>query len=141
MIYGPWTDSGEEELGMQEQTLGDRRVRASFNPAKDNKVDAIKHATASLIDLCEEMKSEKQGSDSLRLLALAQTAYEEATYLYKLLGNGELETYVEGGKRMITMRSIHERIKRLIAAFKNTYALAKKLLSKFPHKRKPGVRT
>lgn len=63
---------------MTEQTLGDRRVRASFNPSKDNDVDRIKHATAMLIDMCEELKSTKQGGEALRLLALAQTAYEEA---------------------------------------------------------------
>jgi len=68
----------EQNETMQEQTLGDRRVRASFNPSKDSAVDRIKHATAMLIDICEEMKSEQQGSEALRLLALAQTAYEEA---------------------------------------------------------------
>jgi len=66
------------EMKMKEQTLGDRRVRASFNPSKDDIVDRIKHVTAMLIDICEEMKSEQQGSEAFRLLALAQTAYEEA---------------------------------------------------------------
>ena len=65
-------------MKMKEQTLGDRRVRASFNPSKDDIVDRIKHVTAMLIDICEELKAEKKESESLRLLALAQTAYEEA---------------------------------------------------------------
>jgi hypothetical protein len=66
---------------MNDQTLGDLRVRASFNPSADNLVDKIKHATAMLIDICEEMKGvdkQSNGPEKLRLIALAQTAYEEA---------------------------------------------------------------
>lgn len=70
-------------------TLGDRRVRASFNPSNDNKVGGITHATAMLIDMCEEMKSEKQGSEALRLLALAQTAYEEAAMWFVKAATGD----------------------------------------------------
>lgn len=55
------------------QTLGEQRVRASFNPSADSAVDQIKQKTAELIDLCEGLKA-KDG----RLAALAQTAYEEA---------------------------------------------------------------
>jgi len=46
------------------------------------------------------------------------------SYLYTLIGKGELETYVEGGKRMITMRSIHDRIRRLVVASKGAVAKA-----------------
>ena len=71
-------------------SLGAARVRESFNPSKDNMVDKIKRYTADLIDLCEELKrdpSVKQagsdiamlrGGEQQRLVALAQTAYEEA---------------------------------------------------------------
>ena len=55
---------------MSDQTLGDRRVRASFNPSKDSDVDRIKHTTAMLIDIWEELKSQKQGGENLRLLAV-----------------------------------------------------------------------
>ena len=58
---------------MQEQTLGQRRVRTSFNPSKDNLVDEVKRMSASLIDLCDIHKDLDP-----RLAALAQTAYEEA---------------------------------------------------------------
>lgn len=54
-------------------TLGDKRVRAQFNPDGNSLVNEIKKRSAELIDLCETLK-EKDG----RLAALAQTAYEEA---------------------------------------------------------------
>lgn len=64
-------------------TLGENRVRTSFNPSKDDAVDEIKQKTAELIDLCEELKliAQKVGppqNEIVRLCALAQTAYEEA---------------------------------------------------------------
>lgn len=57
----------------REQTLGQQRVRMSFNPSADSTVDRIKLQTAALIDLCEELKSKDP-----RLAALAQTHYEDA---------------------------------------------------------------
>lgn len=63
-----------------EQTLGQRRVKADFNPAKQDTVDQIKNKAAELIDLLEGLRNlpltgtgEKQ-----RLVSLAQTAAEEA---------------------------------------------------------------
>jgi excisionase family DNA binding protein len=38
------------------------------------------------------------------------------TRLYELIGRGELESYREGRARRITMRSIRNRIARLLAA-------------------------
>ena len=58
---------------MPEQTIGEQRVRASFNPSSNSVVDQIKQQTAELIDLCETLKT----LDG-RLASLAQTAYEEA---------------------------------------------------------------
>jgi hypothetical protein len=55
------------------QSVGDLRVRRSFNPAKDNLVELFKQLTAQLIDLCEDHKHKDP-----RLAALAQTTYEEA---------------------------------------------------------------
>ena len=59
-------------------TLGQKRVKADFNPAKNDLVDQIKNKAAELIDLCESMRnlpltgtSEKQ-----RLISLAQTEFE-----------------------------------------------------------------
>lgn len=54
-------------------TLGEHRVRTTFNPNQHEIVDKIKQQTAQLIDLCEELKSKDP-----RLAALAQTTYEEA---------------------------------------------------------------
>ena len=54
-------------------TIGEDRVRVTFNPAANSAVDQIKQKTAELIDMCEGLK----GYDG-RLAALAQTAYEEA---------------------------------------------------------------
>lgn len=55
------------------QTLGQRRVRHTFNPGSNPLVDAIKLKTAELIDLVEENKVYDP-----RLAALAQTHYEDA---------------------------------------------------------------
>ncbi len=62
------------------QTLGQRRVKAEFNPAKDGHVDVVKNKCAELIDILEEMRNlpltgtgEKQ-----RLISLAQTEIESA---------------------------------------------------------------
>lgn len=54
-------------------TIGEMRVRTQFNPSASGDVDVIKQRTAELINLCDHLK----GKDP-RLVALAQTAYEEA---------------------------------------------------------------
>lgn len=58
---------------MSQPTIGEQRVRTSFNPSQDDVVSQIKQKSAELINLCEELKS-KDG----RLASLAQTTYEEA---------------------------------------------------------------
>jgi hypothetical protein len=65
------------------QTLGQKRVKAEFNPAKNDLVDQIKNKSAELIDLTESMRlygsqSEKVSGEKHRLISLAQTAFEEA---------------------------------------------------------------
>ncbi len=60
---------------MAEQTLGEKRVRKAFNPGDSDAVGTIKAQTAQLIDVCEVLKT--AGKDP-RLVALAQTAYEQA---------------------------------------------------------------
>jgi hypothetical protein len=62
------------------QTLGQKRVKAEFNPAKNDLVDQIKNKSAELIDLLEGMRNlpltgtgEKQ-----RLISIAQTEIETA---------------------------------------------------------------
>lgn len=63
------------------QSLGERRVRASFNPSANSEVDAIKSFSAAMIDRLEELRKETDGSlksaEIQRLLSLAQTSFEE----------------------------------------------------------------
>lgn len=54
-------------------SIGESRVRVSFNPSADNVVDEIKRKSAELIDMMQSL-----GSKDPRLAALASTAYEEA---------------------------------------------------------------
>jgi hypothetical protein len=53
-------------------SIGEDRVRLSFNPSANAEVETIKRKVAELIDLCETLK-QKDG----RLASLAQTAFEE----------------------------------------------------------------
>lgn len=55
------------------QTVGETRVRTTFNPSADSIVDIIKNKSADLIDICEQLKSKDP-----RLASLAQTSFEEA---------------------------------------------------------------
>ena len=57
------------------QTLGELRVRLGFNPGGNETVNHIKRLSADLIDLCEELKAD---GETGRLVALAQTHYEDA---------------------------------------------------------------
>lgn len=65
----------------KELTLGEKRVRTEFNPSGVGNVNFIKEKTAELINLCEDLKP-KEGlprcGEQLRVISLAQTAYEEA---------------------------------------------------------------
>lgn len=65
------------------QTIGEKRVRTKFNPSGVGNVNFIKENSAKLINVCDDMKpkeGEKVDPEKLRLIALAQTAYEEATH-------------------------------------------------------------
>ena len=68
---------------MEEQTLGQKRVKAEFNPSKTELVDLIKNKSAELIDLLQSMKpvgsaAEIFGSEKIRLIDIAQTEIETA---------------------------------------------------------------
>lgn len=66
-------------MNEREQTLGEKRVRASFNPSSNGLVDEIKKKSAELIDLCEQhKKADLYAGEPNRLWALAQTHYEDA---------------------------------------------------------------
>jgi len=59
-------------------TLGERRVRTTFNISGLSVVEKIKNSSAALINDCEEMRVDSTNPEKLRLISLAQTAYEEA---------------------------------------------------------------
>ena len=62
---------------MQEKTLGEKRVRTSFNPSDDSKVQHIKERCAELINYINDNVEAKDG-EAGRLKALALTTVEEA---------------------------------------------------------------
>ena len=65
-------------------SLGQDRVRTSFNPSADDDVDQIKGMAANAIDWVEHHKAKDP-----RLAALAQTAFEEAAmWAVKLVTTG-----------------------------------------------------
>lgn len=59
-------------------TLGERRVRMTFNPSSDSTVDQIKRAAADFIDRCEALRTETGASEKNRCISLAQTDIESA---------------------------------------------------------------
>jgi hypothetical protein len=58
-------------------TLGETRVRATFNPSASDLVSEIKMRTLELIDLCHKHTSGADG-ETIRLWSLAMTDYENA---------------------------------------------------------------
>lgn len=61
------------------KTLGEFRVRTSFNPSNTSVVDTIKQDTAKLINLIDYVGEElPEDQEKIRLIRLAQTAYEQA---------------------------------------------------------------
>ena len=54
-------------------SIGEDRVRIKFNPSQTGDVDTIKQRTADLINFVERFRPQ-----DVRLVSLAQTAYEEA---------------------------------------------------------------
>ena len=68
------------DIGDEQQTLGQYRVGAAFNPSASKLVDEIKAAAADLIDLCDEqsknLRAEPGGGEIMRLWVLAMTDFE-----------------------------------------------------------------
>lgn len=62
------------------QTLGQKRVKAEFNPAKNGAVDQIKNKAAELIDLIETLRTEGCTSEKHRVVSHAQTEIESACH-------------------------------------------------------------
>ncbi len=72
----------ENQNSVTEKTLGEKRVRTEFNPSQEGIVDHIKQKTAAIINIVAEISYESESDivcgERRRLVALAQTAYEEA---------------------------------------------------------------
>jgi hypothetical protein len=62
----------------QQMSLGEERVRATFNPSGHELVNQIKRKTAELIDLCHSCERMAEVAEEKRLWALAMTHYEDA---------------------------------------------------------------
>ena len=63
-------------------TLGEARVRKSFNPSNNDVVDQIKTLAAELIDLCNQRRETASGrgigsGEEQRCWALAMTEFED----------------------------------------------------------------
>ena len=66
---------------MNNQSLGQKRVKAEFNPAKNDVVDQIKNKSAELIDLIETMRGDGKAmisGEKARVISIAQTEVETA---------------------------------------------------------------
>ncbi len=62
-------------------SIGEDRVRITFNPGHDDLVYRIKAKTAELIDLCATIphgESNHDRGEIMRLISLAMTHYEDA---------------------------------------------------------------
>lgn len=76
----------------QQKTLGEQRVRTTFNPSNDSVVEKIKQKSAELIDLLQTLRNDEVSKsyghepdanellsgEKLRLISIAQTTFEEA---------------------------------------------------------------
>ena len=60
------------------QTLGQKRVKAEFNPSATATVDQLKNKAAEFIDLCEQLRTEDATGEKQRAISLAQTEAETA---------------------------------------------------------------
>jgi len=73
-----------------EQTIGQKRMRVSFNPSTLDKVHDTKMAYALLIDQAEELKANAEDGEVKRLCAIAATELETAgMYIVKALTAGK----------------------------------------------------
>ena len=61
-------------------SLGEDRVRVKFNSSDNSTVAKIKHMTAAMIDLCDELHRNVADPEVKRLFALAMTEYESAQH-------------------------------------------------------------
>ena len=86
----------EDSPKKEKPTIGERRIRTTFNPSSIDLVSQFKNKTAELVTLAEEQRSlnninitnweQEDVADFNRWISIAQTAYEEAEmYIVKAL--------------------------------------------------------
>ena len=64
---------------MEEQSIGEQRVRTVFNPSSDSLVDQLKQHAAEAINQCDTIKHKFPGNaECARLASIAQTHFETA---------------------------------------------------------------
>lgn len=59
-------------------SFGQKAVGISFNPSGDKMVEAIKLASAHLIDLCNGLREQSESSDVKRMFSVAITEAQTA---------------------------------------------------------------
>jgi len=64
-------------MGDNMTTLGEDRVRISFNPSDNSLVSQIKQKAAELIDLCAAQVAETRDGEAIRCYSLAMTHFED----------------------------------------------------------------
>lgn len=68
-------------MSEKEKSLGEKRIRTEFNPSKAGNVEFLKQQSAEIIDVLEAYKTDPRNEvdgEKARLIAMAQTKYEEA---------------------------------------------------------------
>lgn len=63
---------------MENKTLGEKRVRTSFNPSDNSIVQHIKERAAEFINYVNDSMPNPKDAEQARLKAMALTAIEEA---------------------------------------------------------------
>lgn len=71
-------DKPERAEKPEKKTVGESRVRTSFNPSNNGHVDKLKKKFAELINMIEELKTSDMSPEKARTIALAQTELESA---------------------------------------------------------------
>lgn len=64
---------------MDGKSIGEQRVRTTFNPSADSLIDQLKQHAAEAINQCENIKAKFPGNgECARLASIAQTNFETA---------------------------------------------------------------
>jgi len=67
-------------MTQKQQTLGEKRVRASFNPSEKSTIDTIKQKVAELIDIIDlagKLSGSEHNAEIKRLTDFAEKSFEE----------------------------------------------------------------